>query len=125
MEPFRAFVGHNLNSKQRTLGYSLQGFFIGLGTYVGSKLPEWMGLLGAENVAASGQVAPSVKLAFLVGAGLLIASVLWTVLLSKEYAPETLHAFEANDESEMAILRKVEKPTPPAAFLKNGGLLPF
>lgn len=123
MEPFRAFVGDNLNSKQRALGYSLQGFFIGFGTYVGSKLPEWMGLLGTENVAASGQVAPSVKMAFLVGALILFVSVLWTVLFSKEYSPEELEAFEANDGSDMAQLRKDAKPVPPAAFFQKWGLL--
>jgi len=87
MEPFRAFVGDNMNSKQRTAGYAMQGFFIGLGTFVGSKLPEWMGLIGAENVAASGSIASSVKWAFAVGALLLFLSVLWTVLTSKEYSP--------------------------------------
>lgn len=121
MEPFRAFVGDNLNSKQRTIGYSMQGFFIGLGTYVGSKLPEWMGLLGTENVAASGQVAPSVKMAFLVGAGILVVSVLWTVFSSKEYAPEELETFEANDQSAMAKLRKDIKPVPPASFFSKWG----
>ena len=122
MEPFRAFVGDNLNSKQRTLGYSLQGFFIGLGTYVGSKLPEWMGLFGVENIAASGQVAPSVKIAFLTGAVILVVSVLWTVLSSKEYAPEDLRAFEANDDSHMAQLRKAAKPVPSSAFFQKWGL---
>ena len=41
MEPFRAFVGDNLPQKQRTLGFAMQSFFIGIGAIVASALP-WM-----------------------------------------------------------------------------------
>ena len=30
MEPFRAFVGDNLPAKQRTMGFAMQSFFIGI-----------------------------------------------------------------------------------------------
>ncbi|MEP3890758.1 MAG: MFS transporter [Hellea sp.] len=121
MEPFRAFVGDNLNSKQRTAGYAMQGFFIGLGTFFGSKLPEWMGLLGAENVAAAGSIAPSVKWAFAAGALLLLLSVVWTVLTSKEYSPEELERFEAADASDMAAMRKAPRVVPEANFFSLWG----
>ena len=39
MEPFRAFVGDMLPSSQRTLGFSMQSFFIGLGAVAGSAMP--------------------------------------------------------------------------------------
>jgi maltose/moltooligosaccharide transporter len=39
MEPFRAFVGDNLPSDQRTLGFAMQSFFIGIGAVVGSMMP--------------------------------------------------------------------------------------
>ena len=68
MEPFRAFVGDNLSEKQRTLGFAMQSFFIGLGAVVGSALPyvftNWFGI---ENTAAEGIVPPSVKWSFYVG----------------------------------------------------------
>ena len=35
MEPFRAFVGDNLPSAQRTTGFAMQSFFIGTGAVVG------------------------------------------------------------------------------------------
>lgn len=123
MEPFRAFVGDNLNSKQRTAGYAMQGFFIGLGTFVGSKLPEWMGFFGAENIAATGAIAPSVKWAFAAGALLLFLSVLWTVLTSKEYSPEELESFEAADASHMAALRKVPRVVPEPSFFSLWGCI--
>jgi len=80
-----------------------------------------MGLLGAENIAASGAVAPSVKWAFAAGAALLILSVLWTVLSSKEYSPEELAEFEAADTSDMAVSRKAPRPVPDPGFFTLWG----
>jgi maltose/moltooligosaccharide transporter len=36
MEPFRAFVGDSLPEKQRTMGFAMQSFFIGIGAYFAS-----------------------------------------------------------------------------------------
>ena len=121
MEPFRAFVGDNLNTKQRTLGYALQGFFIGAGGYVGSKLPEWATSLGASNTAEALAVPDSLKVAFIIGAGLLFASVLWTILTSREYTPDQLRAYEAADTSTLAQARQAERPVPSAgSFFASG-----
>ena len=123
MEPFRAFVGDNLNSRQRTLGYALQGFFIGAGGWLASKLPEFLTDAGVANTAAQGAVADSVKYSFIIGAGLLFVSVLWTVLSSREYDPDQLRAFEAADSSEMAKLRNAERVVPePGFFSRWGGI---
>jgi len=95
MEPFRAFVGDNLPESQRTLGFAMQSFFIGLGAVVGSALPyvftNWIGL---ENTAPEGIIPPSVKWSFYVGGLCFLLAVLWTVFKSKEYSPEELEAFE-------------------------------
>ena len=100
MEPFRAFVGDNLSEKQRTLGFAMQSFFIGLGAVVGSALPyvftNWFGI---ENTAAEGIVPPSVKWSFYVGGLVFLVAVLWTVFKSKEYSPEELEAFENKKDS--------------------------
>src|SRR6188474_1266905 len=39
MEPFRAFVADKLPEKQRTLGYTTQSFFIGIGAVLASMMP--------------------------------------------------------------------------------------
>jgi maltose/moltooligosaccharide transporter len=95
MEPFRAFVGDNLPEKQRTLGFAMQSFFIGIGAVVGSALPyvftNWFGI---ENTAPEGIIPPSVKWSFYVGGVVFLLAVLWTVFKSKEYSPEELEAFE-------------------------------
>ena len=39
MEPFRAFVGDKLPEEQRTLGFVMQSFFIGIGSTLANALP--------------------------------------------------------------------------------------
>src|SRR5579863_10585837 len=41
MEPFRAFVADMLPENQRTMGFAMQSFFIGLGSSIAAALP-WM-----------------------------------------------------------------------------------
>ncbi|HEX8575719.1 MAG TPA: MFS transporter [Flavobacterium sp.] len=95
MEPFRAFVGDNLPEKQRTLGFAMQSFFIGLGAVVGSALPYiFTNIIGLENTAAKGIISPSVKWSFYVGGIVFLLAVLWTVFKSKEYSPQELENFE-------------------------------
>ncbi|HCT70672.1 MAG TPA: MFS transporter, partial [Bacteroidales bacterium] len=93
MEPFRAFVGDMLPSEQRTKGFAMQSFFIGTGAVVASALPyiltNWFGI---ANTAPEGKIPPSVQYSFYLGAFAFFAAVLWTVLRTKEYAPEELKA---------------------------------
>ena len=95
MEPFRAFVGDNLPERQRTLGFSMQSFFIGIGAVVGSALP-WVftNLIGLSNTAPEGVIPDSVKWSFYVGGVVFFLAVLWTVVKSREYSPAQLAAFE-------------------------------
>jgi maltose/moltooligosaccharide transporter len=101
MEPFRAFVGDNLPSEQRTTGFAMQSFFIGSGAVVASILP-WLltGLFGVSNEAPEGVIPDSVRLSFYLGAAVFFVAVLWTVIRSKEYSPEEMASFEENQERE-------------------------
>lgn len=91
MEPFRALVADLLPSDQRTLGFSIQTFLIGTGAVIGSWLPyilaEWMGV---EKAAAEGSVPDNVIFSFYIGAAVLISSIVWTVVKTKEYPPEDM-----------------------------------
>ncbi len=101
MEPFRAFVGDNLPTSQRTLGFAMQSFFIGTGAVVGSLLPYlFTNLFGVSNTAEAGIIPDSVKWSFYIGGVVFLLAVLWTVFKSKEYSPEELHAFEAQEKAE-------------------------
>jgi maltose/moltooligosaccharide transporter len=101
MEPFRAFVGDNLPSEQRTIGFAMQSFFIGTGAVVASMLP-WLltGQLGVSNEAPAGMIPDSVRLSFYLGAAVFFVAVLTTVVKSKEYSPEEMASFEENRERE-------------------------
>ena len=120
MEPFRAFVGDNLPSEQRTTGFAMQSFFIGTGAVVASLLPyiftNWFGI---ENTAGEGIIPPSVKWSFYVGAAVFIATVLWTVTRSKEYSPEELASFEDKSRSPEEKER-FTRSIPSARFLRSG-----
>jgi maltose/moltooligosaccharide transporter len=96
MEPFRAFVGDMLPSRQRTLGFAMQSFFIGTGAVVASFLPYMLtNWFGVSNVAEAGHVIPlSVKLSFYIGGTVFLLAVLWTVIRTKEYSPEEIKSFE-------------------------------
>lgn len=94
MEPFRAFVGDKLPSEQRTLGYSMQSFFIGIGAVIASLLPFIFTYYGVDNEAKENVVPDSVKYAFYVGAAAIFIAVGYTVLTTKEYPPEDLEAFK-------------------------------
>lgn len=90
MEPFRAFVGDKLPPSQRTTGFAMQSFFIGVGAIIASFLPwiftNWFSI---SNVADEPGVIPdSVKYSFYLGAFMLFATVMWTVFSSTEYPPE-------------------------------------
>ncbi|RMF20047.1 MAG: MFS transporter, partial [Bacteroidetes bacterium] len=83
MEPFRAFVGDNLPDEQRTLGFAMQSFFIGLGAVVASLLPYLLtNWLGVSNEAPEGIIPDSVKWSFYLGAVVFLLAILWTVLKS-------------------------------------------
>lgn len=98
MEPFRAFVGDNLSSEQRTLGFAMQSFFIGTGAVVASMLP-WMlaNWMGVSNEASAGVIPDSVKWSFYIGGAIFLLAVIWTVIKSFEYSPEELTSFEVEN----------------------------
>lgn len=102
MEPFRAFVGDNLPDEQRTTGYAMQSFFIGLGAVIAGALP-WMmtNWLGLNNTAPAGEIPETVRWAFYIGGLAMLAAVSWTVFRTKEYSPEQLADFEAAHRAEL------------------------
>ncbi len=94
MEPFRAFVGDQLPVSQRANGYAMQSFFIGVGSVIASMLPWMLEKLGMANTAAAGHVPDTVRYAFYAGAGVLLGAIAWTVLRTREYPPDELHAYD-------------------------------
>jgi maltose/moltooligosaccharide transporter len=94
MEPFRALVADNLPSSQRTEGFSAQTALIGIGSVVGSWLPyilaEWFGV---AKTAPDNAVPPNLVYSFMIGAIVLLGSILYTISKTKEYSPQELASF--------------------------------
>ncbi len=120
MEPFRAFVGDMLPPEQRTIGFSMQSFFIGIGAVVASALPYIMtNWFGVSNIAPEGIIPQSVKLSFYIGGSVFFIAVLWTVLSSKEYSPEQLEKYGQEENRFIPILDK-NNFTNHGVFLNRG-----
>lgn len=100
MEPFRALVADKLPDEQRTKGFSVQTTLIGIGAVMGSLityiLAEWFGV---SKVSENGGIPFNVTLSFYVGAAVLLAAVIWTVVTTKEYSPKELKNFGIDMEA--------------------------
>ena len=117
MEPFRAFVGDMLPDDQRTTGFAMQSFFIGLGAVISSALPYLLTELNVANTAPPGIIPDSVKLSFIVGAIVYVFAIAYTVFTTVEYSPEQLKSFgviESTDKSAVNIKTETKK------FWKHG-----
>lgn len=99
MEPFRALVADNLPDAQTTLGFSIQTFLIGIGAVAGSFLPYIMNnWFGVSNEAPEGVVADNVKYSFYAGAGVFVASIIWTVIKAHEYPPAEYEQYHGKNK---------------------------
>ena len=118
MEPFRAFVGDMLPSEQRTVGFSMQSFFIGTGAIVASALPYVMtNWFGISNTAPNGVIPDSVKYSFYIGGAIFFLAVLWTVVKSKEYSPAELAEFDNQKDN---LKTENETDISSSSFLNKG-----
>ncbi|HOI47948.1 MAG TPA: MFS transporter [Prolixibacteraceae bacterium] len=126
MEPFRAFVGDMLPSEQRTAGFAMQSFFIGLGAVVASVLPwvfdHWLGL---SNVSTAGEkIPPTVKWSFYIGGAVFLLAVLWTVIRTREYSPAEMKSFESHPDAHRSKTHRHQKTALQLlpVFVRNGTL---
>lgn len=94
MEPFRAFVGDMLNTKQRPTGFSVQSFMVGFGQTLANLMPFILPIIGISMVATHSQEAlangipNSVRYPFYIGAAAILLTVFWTMRTTNEYPPE-------------------------------------
>jgi maltose/moltooligosaccharide transporter len=110
MEPFRAFVADKLPAEQRTAGFVMQSFFIGVGASVASALPWLFNQLGVTGETASG-IPLTVKYSFYLGAVAFLGAVLWTVVTTDEYPPEDLEAFRREKRESASLGHRVSEIT--------------
>ncbi|MFZ9387346.1 MAG: MFS transporter [Chitinophagaceae bacterium] len=119
MEPFRAFVGDMLPDSQRTTGFAMQSFFIGIGAVISSLLPYLLTEMGVANEAPAGVIPDSIRISFIIGAAVYMAAIAYTVFTTKEYSPEQMKSFgETGETGEKA--GQVEIKTAPGSFTGKG-----
>jgi maltose/moltooligosaccharide transporter len=106
MEPFRALVADNLPDSKHNDGFSMQTCLIGVGAVVGSWLPYvFANWLGIAKTAAPGHVPNNLLYSFYAGGLVLIASILWTVIKTKEYPPEEYAKFHEEETEAEKVKR--------------------
>jgi maltose/moltooligosaccharide transporter len=108
MEPFRAFVADKLNVDQRTAGFAMQSFFIGIGATLANILPYIFRRMHvddrAANATSAAPVIPaSVNYSFKIGALAFLICVLWTVITTKEFPPENMEEFNRKRKERKGI----------------------
>jgi maltose/moltooligosaccharide transporter len=108
MEPFRAFVADKLNVEQRTAGFVMQSFFIGIGATLANTLPWIFRQAGVSGTTSSG-IPLTVQYSFKIGAAAFLLAVLWTVLTTKEYPPDDIEEFERRRRSSYGNARGLAK----------------
>ena len=105
MQPFKMLVGDMVGENQKAEAYSIQSFLCNAGSLVGYLLPILFTIVGIANVAPEGQVPPTVKYAFYIGAAILILCVLFTSIKVKEMPPKEyaeFHGVDAGKKEEKA-----------------------
>jgi maltose/moltooligosaccharide transporter len=107
MEPFRAFVADKLNPAQRTTGFLMQSFFIGIGATFANALPYLFRYAGVTGRTSSG-IPLTVQYSFKIGAAAFLIAVLWTVITTKEYPPENIEEFKAKRAQHSGILELIK-----------------
>lgn len=100
-QPFRSLVADMTPDSQTNIGYSVQTLLINLGAVIGSFLPYLLtNVLGIANTAEPGHVPASVIWSFYIGGTILLLSVVWTVIRTKEYAPKEFAEYQGKSLEE-------------------------
>ncbi len=110
MEPFRAFISDLLPQRERTRGFAMQSFFIGVGAVLASAMPwmltNWFGV----GASAPGTIPMTVRLSFYIGSAAFFGAVLYTILTTKEHPPADMEEFrrqKANSKGIASTVREI------------------
>ncbi|CAL1518495.1 MFS transporter [Chitinophaga sp. MM2321] len=100
MEPFRALIADNLPESQYSKGFSIQTFLISIGAILGSLFPYLLAnYFGIAKTAPQGEIPDNVLYSFYAGAVLMLLTLLWTVVTTKEYTPQERAAFHPAEKN--------------------------
>ncbi|NOT46804.1 MAG: MFS transporter [Acidobacteria bacterium] len=108
MEPYRAMVGDKLNSKQRTIGFSVQTFMIAGGQIAAGVMPLLLLYSGVSGDTQGGKHIPDiVKYSFVIGVVAMLVSMAWTNFTTDEYPPDNLEEFRAEQAAKGGFFGRI------------------
>ncbi len=100
MQPFKMLVGDMVNEKQKGLAYSIQSFLCNAGSIVGYVFPFVLTWIGLQNTAEAGVIPQTVIYSFYLGAAILLACVIYTMVKVKEWPPQTYAEYNGIEKKE-------------------------
>ncbi|MCM0583419.1 SLC45 family MFS transporter [Weissella diestrammenae] len=100
MQPFKMMISDMVNDEQKDMAWSWQTIWGNIGGVVANLFPFFFTAIGVANVAAAGQLPPSVKWAFYTGAFILAISAAFTVWKVDEYDPKTYAQYHGLEEKQ-------------------------
>ena len=113
MEPYRAFVGDKLPTKQLSFGYQMQSLFVGAGIVLANAsiflFQDWFG--GTETVEEGVKSIPTwLYYSFFIGAILSVSTILWSVLKTPEIPPSDEEFEEIKRHNAMPLSARIKTP---------------
>lgn len=106
--PARPFVGDLLAPENRTLGYSVQGFCIGLGTICASSFPWLLEHVFDVGIGNEADIPTTISGAYIFGALIFLGGMVWTFCTVDEPLPQKSTANDAGDsEGPLSFLRAI------------------
>ncbi|ORN32643.1 SLC45 family MFS transporter [Lentilactobacillus parabuchneri] len=100
MQPFKMIIGDMVNEDQKDKAWSWQQSFSNLGGVLATVFPFLLTWFGVSNVAPKGEVPMSVKMAFYIGAAVLLATSVYTIWSVHEYDPITYARYHGISEDQ-------------------------
>ncbi len=125
MEPFRALVADQLPEKQRSYGFVIQTLIIGIGTWIASNLPWLLTKLGLEDDPSEQGIPLNVKVAFAIGAFVFLASIIYTVITTKEYPPENEELLKEENKNGSFLKDFIQSVSRMSSNMLKLGLIQF
>ncbi|MFI1771837.1 MFS transporter [Thalassobellus citreus] len=112
MEPYRAFVGDKLPSKQLSFGYQMQSLFVGAGIVLANAsiflFQDWFG--GSETVEAGSGIPKWLYYSFFIGAVLSVSTILWSVLKTPEIPPSDDELEDIKKHNALPLVDRIKTP---------------
>ena len=112
MEPYRAFVGDKLPSRQLSLGYQMQSLFVGAGIVLANAsiflFQDWFG--GDAGSEVAGSIPKWLYYSFFIGSVLSVTTILWSVLKTPEIPPSDEELQVINSHKKLPFTERFKMP---------------